>query len=187
MIGFCMTGSFCTHAAALEVLEKLTRNYDITPILSETVYGTDTRFGEAADTVGKVETLCGRRAVHTIAAAEPFGPKTPLEVMIICPCTGNTLAKLANGITDTAVTMAAKAHLRCGRPLVIALCSNDALGANLTNIGIMLNRKNVYFLPMVQDDPEKKPFSLTADLSYTESAIEAALRGEQIRPFFLTK
>ncbi|MBR3415356.1 MAG: dipicolinate synthase subunit B, partial [Clostridia bacterium] len=118
MIGFCMTGSFCTHEAALEVLEKLANYYEIVPIMSETAYETDTRFGLAADRVAKVEKLCGRRVIRTIRDAEPLGPVTPLDAMIILPCTGNTLSKLAHGITDTAVTMAAKAHLRCGRPLV---------------------------------------------------------------------
>ncbi len=187
MIGFSITGSFCTHAASLEVLERLSENYEITPFMSETAYATDTRFGLAADMVKAVEKLCGRRVVHRIVDAEPFGPRVPLELMLILPCTGNTVSKIANGVTDTAVTMAAKAHLRCSRPLLIALSSNDALGANLCNVGALINRKNVYFLPMIQDDPEKKPFSLTADLSYTEKAIDAALRREQLRPVFLTK
>ena len=184
MIGFCMTGSFCTHGDALDELEKLVRKYETVPVMSETAYGTDTRFGLAADTVAKVEKLCGRRAIHTVRDAEPLGPAVPLEAMIILPCTGNTLAKLAHGITDTAVTMAAKAHLRCSRPLVIALCSNDAMSANFSNIGTLLNRKNVYFLPMKEDDPEKKPYSLVSDFSYAEAAIEAAKKREQIRPLF---
>ena len=185
MIGFCMTGSFCTHGEALEVLERLAGNYEIVPVMSETAYGTDTRFGLAADTTARVEKLCSRRVIHTVKDAEPLGPAVPLDAMIILPCTGNTLSKLAQGITDTAVTMAAKAHLRCSRPLVIALCSNDAMSANFTNVGTLLNRKNVYFLPMREDDPEKKPHSLVADFSFAEAAIEAAMRGEQIRPIFI--
>ena len=186
MIGFCMTGSFCTHEAALEVLEKLANYYEIVPIMSETAYETDTRFGLAADRVAKVEKLCGRRVIRTIRDAEPLGPVTPLDAMIILPCTGNTLSKLAHGITDTSVTMAAKAHLRCGRPLVIALFTNDALSANLKNIGTLLARKNVYFLPMTEDDPVGKPFSLTAELSYTKQAIEYAMKYKQIMPLFVS-
>ncbi len=184
MIGFCMTGSFCTHREALEVLEKLAGNYEIVPIMSETAYGTDTRFGLAADTVARVEALCGRRVINTVRDAEPLGPATPLDAMIVLPCTGNTLSKLAHGITDTAVTMAAKAHLRSSRPLVVALCSNDAMSSNFINIGTLLNRKSVYFLPMTEDDPEKKPHSLVSDFSYAEAAIEAAVRGEQLLPLF---
>lgn len=184
MIGFCMTGSFCTHGEALEVLERLAGNYEIVPVMSETAYGTDTRFGLAADTVTRVEKLCGRRVIRTVKDAEPLGPAMPLDAMIVLPCTGNTLSKLAHGITDTSVTMAAKAHLRSSRPLVIALCSNDALSANFINIGTLINRKNVYFLPMTEDDPEKKPHSLVADFSYAEKALEAAMRGEQLRPLF---
>lgn len=185
MIGFAICGSFCTHGKAIGKLEELTKKYDIQPIMSETAYGTDTRFGKAADMTGKVEKLCGRRIIHTIEKAEPLGPSVPLEAMIILPCTGNTLAKLAHGITDTPVTMASKAHLRQGRPLIIALFTNDALSGNLENIGRMMSRKNVYFLPMTEDDPEKKPFSLTADLSFTEKAIEYAKNGRQIMPLFV--
>lgn len=185
MIGFCMTGSFCTHSAALEVLDDLSKKYEIVPILSETVYGTDTRFGLSDDTVKTVEKLCGRRVIHTVRDAEPLGPSLPLDAMLILPCTGNTLGKTASGITDTAVTMAAKAHLRCSRPLIIALCSNDALSANLRNIGTVMNRKNVYFVPMRQDDPVRKPYSLVADFTKAEASLEAALRGEQLRPVFI--
>ncbi len=184
MIGFCMTGSFCTHSEALGTLKKLASNYDVMPVMSETAYSTDTRFGLAADTVREVEKLCGRRVIHTVRDAEPLGPAIPLEVMIVLPCTGNTLAKIAGGVTDTAVTMAVKAHLRCSRPLVIGLCSNDAMSANLKNIGTAMNRKNVYFVPMRQDDPVKKPYSLVADFSLAEDALEAAMRGEQLRPAF---
>lgn len=153
--------------------------------MSETAYATDTRFGLASDTVSKVEDLCGRRVIRTVRDAEPLGPAVKLDAMIILPCTGNTLSKLAHGITDTAVTMAAKAHLRSSRPLVIALCSNDAMSANFSNIGTLMNRKNVFFLPMTEDDPDGKPHSLVADFSYAEKAIEAALRGEQLKPLFV--
>ena len=185
MIGFAMCGSYCTHKRALEQLEILISDgYDVLPIVSENVYNTDTRFGRAADLREKLYSLCGRECVHTVVEAEPLGPKTPLDALIICPCTGNTLAKMAQGITDTAVTMAAKAHLRGDRPLIIALASNDALSANLKNIATMLNRKHVYFVPMVQDDPQKKPHSLVADIELLFPTLQAALEGKQYRKIF---
>lgn len=159
--------------------------YEIQPIFSETVWSTDTRFGTAKDLQSRVEELCGRRIIHTVVDAEPLGPKHPLEALILCPCTGNTLAKVANGITDTAVCMAAKAHLRRDFPLVISLASNDALSANLKNIATLLSRKCVYFVPMEQDDPEKKPHSLVADFSLLKPTLLAALEGRQFRRLFL--
>ena len=166
MIGFAMCGSFCTHKRSLEQMRRLrAEGYDIMPIMSENVYLTDTKFGKAEDLKASVRDICGREIISTVVDAEPIGPRALLDVLVICPCTGNTLAKLAHGITDTAVTMAAKAHLRSDGPLVIALASNDALSANLANIGTMLNKKNVYFVPMSQDDPQKKPHSLVADFS----------------------
>ncbi len=183
MIGYAFCGSFCTHARSLEVLARLRgAGWDILPIMSEIVYTTDTRFGRAADLIEGVERLCGRAAVHTVPAAEPLGPKTPLEALIIAPCTGNTLAKMAHGITDTAVTMAAKAHLRADRPLLITLATNDALSANLSNISVMLSRKSVYFTPLAQDDPEGKPHSLVADFDRIPAALTAAMSGRQLRP-----
>ena len=149
MIGFAMCGSYCTHKASLCQLERLRGlGMEIQPIMSENVYSTDTHFGTCHELCTRVEKLCGREIIHTIVGAEPLGPKTPLDALIICPCTGNTLAKISLGITDTAVTMAAKAHLRSNRPLVIALASNDALSANLKNIGLLLSRKSVFFVPM---------------------------------------
>ena len=188
-LGYGICGSFCTHAISLGVLKSFTEreSYDIVPILSEAVCCTDTRFGKAADFRKKVEELCKKPAVCSIKDAEPLGPAKPLDLLVIAPCTGNTLAKIASGITDTTVTMAAKAHLRSDRPLVIALASNDAMSANLSNIGTLLQRKNVYFVPMVQDDIRKKPHSLVADFTFVEAAVEAALRGEQLRPLFLCK
>ncbi|MBR2354277.1 MAG: dipicolinate synthase subunit B [Clostridia bacterium] len=187
MIGFAMCGSFCTHAAALEQMRGLLSDgIELCPIFSENVYGTDTRFGRAEDLIREVRTLCGRQIIHTVTEAEPLGPTCPLEALVICPCTGNTLAKLAAGITDTAVTMATKAHLRSDRPLVIALASNDALSANLKNIGCLLNRKSVFFVPMKQDDPVKKPHSLVADFSLLRPALDAAVRGEQLGKIFLS-
>ena len=153
-------------------------------IVSENVYCTDTRFAPANKVLERLEHLTGRAVIHDIVSAEPLGPARPLEALVICPCTGNTLAKMACGITDTAVTMAAKAHLRGNRPLVIALASNDALSANLKNIGTMLCRKNVFFVPMTQDDPEGKPHSLVADLAKLRPTLEAALAGRQYQKIF---
>ena len=184
MIGFAFCGSFCTIGRALSELEGLCKRYPVQGIVSENVYQTDTRFGAARDVCARIEELTGNEVIHSIVAAEPLGPTCPLEALIICPCTGNTLAKMAAGITDSAVTMAAKAHLRSDRPLVIALASNDALSANLKNIGAMLTRKNVYFVPMRQDDPEKKPHSLVADFSKLAATLEAALEGRQYQRLF---
>ena len=153
--------------------------------MSETVWSTDTRFGRAADLRVRVEALTWHRILHTVVDTEPLGPTVRLDALVISPCTGNTLAKLANGITDTAVCMAAKAHLRSDRPLILALASNDALSANLRNIGILLSRKHIYFVPMVQDDPEKKPHSLVADFTCLSRTMEAALQGRQGRRLFL--
>ncbi len=185
MIGFAMTGSFCTHQKALGILEKLTADTEVLPVVSECVYTTDTRFGTAADLLKQLQALCGREPVHTIRDAEPLGPKIALDVLLICPCTGNTLAKIAAGITDTPVTMAAKAHLRCDRPLVLALCSNDALAANLKNIGTLMEKKSVFFVPMRQDDPVKKPHSLVADFTRVFDTLKLAAEGKQLRPVFL--
>lgn len=186
MIGFAMCGSYCTHKYSVEQLERLIKKgYDVVPIVSENVYSTDTRFGRASDLREKLSELCGRECIHTVVDAEPLGPRIELDVLIISSCTGNTLAKMAQGITDTAVTMAAKAHLRGNRPLVIALASNDALSANLKNIATMLNRKNVYFVPMVQDDPQKKPHSLIADFSLIQPTLDAALSGKQYQKIFI--
>ena len=184
MIGFALCGSFCTVRSALVELEKLTLSHEVQGIVSESVFTTNTRFSPANEVIDEIKQLTGKEVIHSIVEAEPLGPKSPLEALVICPCTGNTLAKMANGITDTAVTMAAKAHLRSDRPLVIALASNDALSANLKNIGQMLTRKNVYFVPMKQDDPEKKPHSLVADFTQLGKTLEAALAGQQYQRLF---
>ena len=182
-VGFAMCGSFCTHKQVFSELEKLCGQYsEITPILSEACRSTDTRFGKAEDLRVAVERLTGHQAVDSIPPAEPIGPKALLDVLVIAPCTGNTLAKLAGGITDTAVTMAAKAHLRNGRPVVIAMATNDGLSAAARNIGELLVRKNYYFVPFGQDDPEKKPCSLMADFSRIGETIDAALEGRQLQP-----
>ncbi len=186
VIGFAMCGSYCTHKYALEQLRGLVEaGYDVLPIMSENVYSTDTRFGRAEDLIKTVTEITKKEVVHTVVDAEPIGPKMALEAMIICPCTGNTLAKMASGITDTAVTMAAKAHLRSDRPLVVALASNDALSANLKNIGTMLTRKFVYFVPLYQDDPQKKPHSLIADFSLLVPTLNGALEGKQYQKIFI--
>lgn len=186
MIGYAMCGSFCTHKASLAELKKLAdMGVEVLPIMSEIVYSTSTRFGKAEELIKSVEDICKKSVIHTIVDAEPLGPKTMLDAMIICPCTGNTLAKLAAGITDSTVCMAAKAHLRSDRPLVIALASNDALSANMKNIATLLNRKNVYFLPMRQDDPQNKPHSLIADFSLLYPTLKDALEGRQYQSVFI--
>lgn len=186
MLGYAFCGSFCTHRNSLEELRKLIdAGYDILPIFSDAVWTTDTRFGGAAELREQVEALCQKKVIHTVVDAEPIGPKSQLDALIVCPCTGNTLAKIANGITDTPVCMAVKAHLRSDRPLIISLASNDALSANLKNIATLLSRKQVYFVPMVQDDPEKKPHSLVADFSLLQATLDSALQGNQYRRLFL--
>jgi dipicolinate synthase subunit B len=186
-IGYCFTGSFCTFERSFLALGALVGGgHEILPIMSENAYYTDTRFQRAEEFSARVEALCGRKIIHTVADAEPLGPKIPLDALVVAPCTGNTLAKVANGITDTAATMAIKAHLRVDRPLVIALATNDALSRNLANIASMLSHKAVYFVPMLQDSPRGKPHSLVAELEMIPMAIECAMRGEQLRPIFLT-
>ena len=185
-VGLAMCGSYCTYEQVFAEVERLRDRFELIPILSDTAAETDTRFGRAAEHIRHLMELTGRRVITTVAEAEPLGPKEPMELLIIAPCTGNTLAKLANGITDSAVTMAAKAHLRNGRPLLIAFSSNDALSASAENIGKLLTRNSVYFVPFRQDDPEKKPRSAQADFSLLLPASEAALRGEQLQPILRT-
>ena len=186
MIGFAMCGSYCTHKRSLEELRKLIQEgHDVLPILSDNSYSTDTRFGDAKELQNRLYDICGKYPIHTVVDAEPLGPKISLDALVICPCTGNTLAKMAQGITDTSVSMAAKAHLRGDRPLIIALASNDALSANLKNIATMLNRKHVYFVPMFQDDPQKKPHSLIADFSLLIPTLDAAMEGKQYQKIFI--
>ena len=185
-VGFALCGSYCTHAEALAQLDiLLQKGYDVVPIMSERVWETDTRFGSARALRQSVEAKCGNEIIHTIKDAEPLGPARPLSALVICPCTGNTLAKLAAGVTDSSVCMAAKAHLRSDRPLLLALASNDAMSANLQNIATLLNRKNVYFVPVRQDDPTSKPHSLVAEFSLVPQALEQALAGRQMRKLFL--
>ncbi len=181
-LGLALCGSYCTFDKLFAQLPALAERYELIPLMSETAAETDTRFGRAADHIRRLMELTGRRVVTTVAEAEPLGPAEPMDALLIAPCTGNTLGKLANGITDSAVLMAAKAHLRNGRPLVLAFSTNDGLSGSAENIGRLLNRKNVYFVPFGQDDPEKKPFSLQADFSRLGEAVEAALAGRQLQP-----
>ena len=185
-IGFAICGSFCTFSKIMPEIEKLVQsNYEVVPIMSHIAYTTDTRFGKAEDFINKIESLCDRRIINTISAAEPIGPKKLLDALIIAPCTGNTIAKLACGICDTSVTMAAKAHLRNGRPLVIAVSTNDGLGANLKNIGTLAVMKNVYLVPFAQDDSIGKPNSLVADMSKIRETLKLALDKTQIQPLLV--
>lgn len=182
-VGFAMCGSFCTLSRAVEQITNLKKlNYNIIPIMSEIVWSTDTRFGKASDYISRIEEICGRSIIHTIQDAEPIGPKKLIDILVIAPCTGNTLGKLANGITDTSVTMAAKSHLRNGRPLVLSVSTNDGLGGAAKNIGQLMNYKNIYFVPMKQDDSEKKPRSVVADFSKIPECVESALNGVQLQP-----
>ena len=185
-IGFGITGSFCTHDLILNEIKNLVeKGYKIIPILTDKVLITSTRFGTAQDFILKIENLTGNKVVSTIVEAEPIGPKNLIDILVVAPTTGNTLAKLANAITDNAVTMVFKAHVRNNKPVVIGISSNDALGLNLKNIATLLNTKNIYFVPFAQDDPMKKPKSLIADYSKIEETIEGALKGEQIQPLLI--
>lgn len=185
-MGFAVCGSFCTHRQVLCALEDLASVYEtIIPIASENAAFTDTRFGTADDLLEKLEEITGREVLCDIPSVEPIGPQKLLDVLVIAPATGNTIAKLAAGITDTTVTMAAKAHLRNGRPLVIAPSTNDGLTASLRNLGELAMRKHVYLVPFRQDDPEKKPASLVSEMTLIPDAIEAALDGRQLQPVLL--
>ena len=181
-LGLALCGSYCTYEKLFAAVPGLLKRYDLVPIMSDTAAETDTRFGTAAEHIRRLMELCGKHVITTVAEAEPLGPKYPLDALLIAPCTGNTLAKLAHGVTDSSVTMAAKAHLRNGRPLVIAFSTNDGLSGSAENIGRLLNRKHYYFVPFGQDDPEKKPRSLQADFSLLGEAVEAALSGRQLQP-----
>ncbi len=181
-VGFAMCGSFCTFSNAIEQMRRLKETCDILPIMSANAYGTDTRFGKAEDIRKKVESICGKEIIHTIAGAEPLGPQKMCNLLIVAPATGNTLSKLANGITDTSVTMAVKSVLRILRPVLICAATNDALGASAKNIGLLLNTKNIYFVPLRQDNPDLKPTSLVADFQMIPQAAEAALECRQLQP-----
>ncbi|MBO5372043.1 MAG: dipicolinate synthase subunit B [Lachnospiraceae bacterium] len=182
-VGVAFTGSFCTYEKVFEELIRLKAEGAIVQtIFSNASQTIDCRFGKACDFVKKAEEITGIKPMLTIPQAEPIGPKSLLDILVILPCTGNTIAKLANGITDTPVLMAAKAHLRNNKPLLISISTNDALGMNMKNIGLLLNAKNVYFVPFGQDDPVKKPNSMIAHTSLLIPSIESALEGKQYQP-----
>ena len=183
-IGFAVCGSFCTFSKVIPIIKRLCEDgYDIIPIMSHTAYTTDTRFGKAEDFISEIEAICSKSIIHSIYEAEPIGPKKLLDALVIAPCTGNTIAKLACGICDTSVTMAAKAHLlRNNCPVIIAPSTNDGLGLNLKNIGILSAAKNIYFVPYGQDDCIGKPNSLVADMTKIPDALESALKKAQIQP-----
>lgn len=185
-VGFAVSGSFCTHEQVLRALERLAAVYEtVIPIVSETSAFTDTRFGNSEDLLERLEDLTGQDVLCDIPSVEPIGPKKLLDALVIAPATGNTIAKLANGIADTAVTMAAKSHLRNGRPVVVAVSSNDGLAAGARNIGELLVRKHYYFVPFGQDNAVAKPCSLVADFEKIPETVDAALRGEQLQPVLL--
>lgn len=181
-IGIGICGSFCTFSRILPLIKQLAKNNEVTAVLSYAAQSTDTRFYRAEDFKRDIAEATGRAPLLTIAEAEQVGPKNMFDVFLIAPCTGNTMAKLRAGITDTPVLMAAKAHLRNGRPVVIGFSTNDALGAAAPNIGELLNRRNVYFVPFSQDDCEKKPRSMAAHFDLCEQALDAALEGSQLQP-----
>jgi len=185
-LGFAITGSFCTFDKALAVMEYfLKAGYNIVPIMSQNAYTTDTRFGTAEHFGRRITELTGRAIIHDISSAEPIGPERLLDAMLILPCTGNTLGKLAGGITDTSVTMAAKAHIRNARPLILGVSTNDALGTSAKNIGQLMNQKHVYLVPMRQDDHINKPNSIVADFESAGQAVESALAGIQCQPLYV--
>lgn len=182
-LGFALTGSFCTLRNVIDVLHKMKEyGFNILPIMSESVFFTDTRFGKCKDFIEEVEDICENKIISSITAAEPIGPKKLIDALVIAPCTGNTLAKLANGINDGTVPLAAKATLRNNKPVIIAPSTNDGLGASAKNIGLLLNTKNIYFVPFGQDDPFKKNNSLVAKFDQIIPAVECALKGEQLQP-----
>ena len=184
-IGFALCGSFCTFSAVFPVMRKLSEEYDLIPIFSQTVSTVSSRFGTPEEFRARAEDICGRPPLDTIAQVEPIGPKKLLDALVIAPCTGNTLAKLSHSIADTPVTMAAKSHLRNGRPIVVAVSTNDGLAGAAENIGKLLARKHYYFVPFRQDDPVGKPTSLVADFSALPEALRLALEGKQLQPILL--
>lgn len=185
-IGVALTGSFCTFDKAFEELKKLTAEGALVQtIFSDAAAAIDSRFGRAEDFVERAEEITGVRPMMTIAEAEPIGPGSLLDILVLLPCTGNTIAKLANGITDTPALMAAKAHLRNEKPLLISVSTNDALGMNMKNIGLLLNAKNIYFIPFGQDNPKKKPNSMIARTELLIPSLKAALEGRQYQPIIM--
>ena len=185
-IGYAFCGSFCTIKQSLKILEELANaGYKIKPIMSQIVYNTDTRFISSKDLIERVEDITGEKIIHDIVSAEPIGPKNLLDIIVVAPCTGNTMAKIALGITDTPVTMAVKAHLRNNKPVVLAPATNDALGASAKNFGLLHNMKNIFFVPYKQDDPTSKNNSLVCDFTLIPSTMKEALKGNQLQPVIL--
>lgn len=184
-IGFGMCGSFCTYKKVFTAMEAVASIHTVTPIFSHSAYTMDSRFGTAEEHISRAAKICGKEPLHTIPQVEPIGPKKLFDALIIAPCTGNTLAKLAHSIADGPVTMAAKSHLRNARPVLIAVSTNDALAGAAENIGRLLGRKNFFFVPFGQDDPEQKPTSMVADFSKLLPALEAALEGRQLQPILI--
>lgn len=186
MIGFCMTGSFCSFSKSIGVLEKLSESYDILPIMSENAFTLDTKFGRAQDFVEKVEKICAKKVIASIPQAEPIGPSIVLDCLVVCPCTGNTLSKVAQGITDSTATMAIKAQLRNDRPVLLSIATNDGLSGSFPNIARLAQRKNIFFVPFSQDSPFKKKNSLVCDFDKVPQALEYSLRSEQLQPLLAT-
>ena len=185
-VGFAFCGSFCTYDQVMPALERAKARYgDVTPIISEKSAETDSRFGPAHEFIREMERVCDRRVIDTIPKAEPIGPKKLLDALIIAPCTGSTLSRLANGMSDTSVTMAAKAMWRNGRPVVVAVSTNDGLAGSAKNIAALLDKKHVFFVPYRQDDPVGKPTSLVADFTRINDTVDAALQGRQLQPLLL--
>ena len=181
-VGFALCGSFCTYDQVFPVMEELSKNHTVIPIFSFASATIDSRFGTSVEHLNRARDICGRSPLRTIEGVEPIGPKKLLDALVIAPCTGNTLSKLAHSIADTPVTMAAKSHLRNGRPVIVAVSTNDALAGAAENIGKLLARKHYYFVPFRQDDPQKKPTSMVADFSMIPETLEAAMEGRQIQP-----
>lgn len=184
-IGFALCGSFCTYAKVFPAMEALASEHHVTPIFSQAAYTIDSRFGTAQAHIRRASEICGADPLHTIEEVEPIGPKKLFDALVIAPCTGNTLAKLAHSIADGPVTMAAKSHLRNSRPVLIAVSTNDALAGAAENIGKLLARKHIYFVPFGQDDPVKKPTSMVADFNQIPEALALALEGKQLQPILL--
>lgn len=186
-LGFALTGSFCTFDKVINILEKMqkTEKYDITAILSENSQNLDTKFGNSKNFINKIKEITGKEIINTIQKAEPIGPKKFFDILIIAPCTGNTLSKLSNSITDGTVTMAAKSHLRREKPIILAISTNDGLSGSAENIGRLLNRRNYYFVPFGQDLPDEKPRSIVANMDLIPQTIEYATKNKQIQPILL--
>ena len=185
-LGYALCGSFCTFSKSIATIQQLVDlGVNVFPIMTENAYTTDTRFGDAKDIINKIETITGKKIIHTIEAAEPLGPKDIVDAIVIAPCTGNSLGKLNNAICNTAPLLGAKSLMRNGKPVVICLCTNDGLGTSLKNLGGMFRKKGVFFVPFGQDNPQKKPYSLVGDFSQVVATLELALEGKQIQPMFV--